>query len=182
MKRISVSLFLGLLLIVFAFHDSYAETYGRIGNPDMGFHEEGMPMTPPMRPPVMDIMAGVLNVEHLMWEHLMCLGLEEKQREEIKEIKSRVMKEKIKKKADGQIAGIELKDLLDKDPVNMKAVEIKLKQIETLKTEMQLFLIRAKEEIKSKLTPDQRKHFKEMLEKNPGRGPSMGGMMPPPLF
>jgi Spy/CpxP family protein refolding chaperone len=177
MKRISASLFLGFWLIVFAFHDSYAETHGWIGNPEMGFHKESMLMTPPMRPHVMDIMAGILNVERLM-----CPGLEEKQREEIKEIKSRVMKEQIKKKADRQIAGIELKDLLDKDPVNMKAVEEKLKQIETLKAEMQLLLIRAREAIKSKLTPDQRNNFKEMLEKNPGMGPSMGGMMPPPLF
>ena len=78
-------------------------------------------------------MEGIPGADHLMWEHLMGLGLDEKQREAIKEIKSRVIKEAIRKRADEHIAGIELKDLLDKDPVDMKAVEAKLKQIETNK-------------------------------------------------
>ena len=72
------------------------------------------------------------------------------------------MKKMIKKRADECIAGIEMKELMDKDPVDIKAVEAKLKQIETIKTEMQLSLIRAAEEAKSKLTPEQRKKFKEM--------------------
>ena len=65
------------------------------------------------------------------------------------------------------VAHIELKDLLDKDPVNMKAVEAKLKQIETIETGMYLSLIRARQEVKSKLAPEQRKKFKDMLEMEP---------------
>jgi Spy/CpxP family protein refolding chaperone len=188
MKRISVSLFLVFLLVVFASHNSYAETHGPIGNPEKDCQDEGMHMMPPpMRPPGIGIMEGIPEADHFMWKNLTGLGLDEKQREAIKEIKSRVMKEMIKKKADGQVAHIELRDLLDKDPVNMKAIEAKLKQIETIKTEMHLSLIRAREEVKSKLTPEQRKKFKEMLEMEPGKGPPMmggvmhGGMrMPPP--
>ncbi len=100
----------------------------------------------------------------------MALGLDEKQKEAIKEIGNRAMKEMIKKKADVHIARIELKELLDEDSVNMKAVEAKLKQIETAKTEMRLSFIRTMEEAKSKLTAEQKKKFKEM----PRMGPMMG--------
>ena len=78
------------------------------------------------------------------------------------------MKDMVKKKADKQIADIELKDLLDKDPVDMKAVEASAKKKESLKTEMFLAHIKAREEMKSLLTPDQRKRLKEMM--GPGHG------------
>jgi Spy/CpxP family protein refolding chaperone len=179
MKRVLVSMFLGFLLMVFASYDSYAETRGSIGNLERGCQDEGMHMMPPpMRPPGMDILKGIPEAYHLMWEHLMDLGLDEKQKAEVKEIKSMVMKEMIKKRADELVVNIELKDLLDKDPVDMKAIEAKLKQIETVKTTMHLSVIKAREEIKSKLTPEQRKNFKEMMEMEPGMGlPMMGGMM-----
>jgi Spy/CpxP family protein refolding chaperone len=185
MKRVLVSLLLGFLLMVFASHDSYAET-GRPSG-DICFQEEGIPMAPPMMHRGMEMMEFMPEAEHPIWRYLMSIGLNEKQREAIKEIKSKIMKETIKKRADGQVAHIELKNLLDKDPVDMNAIEAKLKQIETIKTEMHLSLIRAREEVKSKLTPEQRKKFKEMLEMEPGMEPPMmggamhGGMrMPPP--
>jgi len=114
-----------------------------------------------------------MDDEHALWRHIMGLNLDEKQKAEIKEIKSRVMKENIRKRADLHLARIELKDLLDKETVDMKAVETKLKQIEAGKTEVRLSHIRAREEVKSLLTPEQRKKFKEM--------PEMGTMMRPPM-
>jgi Spy/CpxP family protein refolding chaperone len=188
MKRVFVGLFLSFLSLIFLSHNLHAEMYDPIGNPERGCQDEGIHMMPaPMRPPGIGIMEGIPEADHLMWKHVTGLGLDEKQREAIKEIKSKVIKETIKKSADSQVAHIELKDLLDKDPVNMKAVEAKLKQIEIIKTEMHLSLIRAVEEVKSKLTPEQRKKFKEMLEMEPGMGPPMmggvmhsGTRMPPP--
>lgn len=187
MKRVLVGLFLVFLLMVFASHNSYAETCCPSGDMERGFHEEGMPMMPPMRHHGMEKMEGIPEEEHPMWRHLMGLGLDEKQKAEVKKVRSRVMKEMIKKRADEHVAGIELKDLLDKDPVDMKAVEAKLKQIDKVKTEMHLSLIRAREEVKSKLTPEQREKFKEIREIAPDMGPPMmGGMMhgdmrmPPP--
>jgi Spy/CpxP family protein refolding chaperone len=188
MKKVLVGLFLGILSLFSLSHNSHAEMRGPMGDPGKGCHDEGMHMMPPpMGPPVMDMMDGIPEAQHFMSEHLTCLGLDEKQREAIKEIKSRVVKETIKKRADGRIAGIELKDLLDKDPVDMKAVEEKLKQIEAIKTEMHLSLIQAREEVKSKLTPKQREKCKETLEMEPDIGAPMmremmhGGMrMPPP--
>jgi Spy/CpxP family protein refolding chaperone len=185
MKRLLVGMFLGLLSVIFLSHNSYAETCGPIGDYGRGCRDEGMHMAPPpMRSPVMNIMEEIPGAEHLMG-----LGLDEKQIEAIKEIKSKAIKDAIRKRADERIAGIELKDLLDKDPVDMKAVEAKLKQIEIIETEMHLSLIMATEEVKSKLTPEQRKKFQEILEMEPDMGPPMrrgmmrGGvmrMMPPP--
>jgi len=48
------------------------------------------------------------------------------------------MKEMIKRRADKQIAKLELKDILGKDPVDMRAVEAKLKEIEAIETDMHL--------------------------------------------
>ncbi|HXX58188.1 MAG TPA: periplasmic heavy metal sensor [Thermodesulfovibrionales bacterium] len=114
----------------------------------------------------------MMDDDHPMWRHLHGLGLDEKQKAEVREIRNRVMKETVKKRAEAQIARIELKELLDKDPIDMKAVEAKLRQIETLETDMRLSLIKAREEVKSKLTPEQRKKMREMME--PGH--MMGGM------
>jgi Spy/CpxP family protein refolding chaperone len=189
MKKVLVGMFLGLLSVIFLSHNSYAETRGPIGDYGRGCRDEGMHMAPPpMRFHDMGI-EKIPGDDHLMWEHLMGLGLDEKQREAIKEIKSKVIKDAIRKRADERIAGIELKDLLDKDPVDMKAVEAKLKQIETIKTEMHLSLIMATEEAKSKLAPEQKKTFQEMQELDADMGPPMRGemmrggvmrMMPPP--
>ena len=66
-----------------------------------------------------------------------------------------------------RIAQIELKYLLSQDPLDMKAVEAKVKQLEVMKTEMHLSHIKAMEECKTKLTPEQRKKLKEMIEDEP---------------
>ncbi len=74
--------------------------------------------------------------------------------------------------ADMRIAHIEQRDLLAKDPVDMKAVETIMKQTELLRTQMQLSRIKAMEEVKTKLTPDQKKKFRETI----ATGPMAGGM------
>jgi Spy/CpxP family protein refolding chaperone len=84
-----------------------------------------------------------------------------------------MMKETIRRTADMRIVQIELKDLLSQDPVDMKAVEeAKVKQLEMMKTEMHLSHIKAMEDCKTKLTPEQRKKLREMIE----AGPMMEGM------
>ncbi len=104
---------------------------------------------------------------HHMWMHLRGLNLDEQQKAAIGEIRSRVMKDAIRKMADMRIIRLELWDLLGKDPVDMRAVEAKVKQSEALRTEMHLAHIRAMEEVKAKLTPDQRKKFRTMIEDGP---------------
>ena len=132
----------------------------------------------------MDMMHGMgvmhengmmMDDDHPMWKRLMGLGLDEKQNEALMALRSKTMKDLAKKRADKQIAGIELKDLLDKEPVDMKAVEASVKKSESLRAEIFLAHIRAREEMKSILTPDQRKRFKEKTEQGHGAGCGMMG-------
>lgn len=124
-------------------------------------------------------MRGMGYEGHPMWSRLRGLDLDEKQKVAVGEIRSRTMKEMVRKRADQRIAQIELKDLLEKDPVDMKAVESKLKQIEASRTEKHLSLIRAREEIKGTLRPEQREKMKEAFGTGPmmSRGGMPGGMM-----
>lgn len=130
-----------------------------------GMKHEGMGMMRGMG-------GGMMEGDHPMMKLLMGLNLDDQQKEALRGIKSRVMKERIRRSSDLRIAQMEQKELLDKDPVDIKAVEAKLKQIEALKTDMHLSLIKAMEDIKAKLTPEQKKKFRAMLEK----GPMTGGM------
>lgn len=177
MKKVFAGLLLGFLFLVPASRDSYAGTSGPAGATWRGFPGEDMPM-PPMRNHVM----GVMEAGHPMWKHLMDLGLDEKQKEAIKEIKSRVTKDIIGKRADLEVADVELRDILDKDPVDLNVAEAKLKKIESLLTDIRLFHLKAREEVKAKLTSEQRRKFKEAQEKGPVIGEMMHGgwRMPPP--
>ncbi len=138
--------------------------YGEMGSADMG--HEMMPgcncdthkMSGPERP--------MLNI----FAHL---NLDEQQKTFIHEIKIRTIKDTIRKRAELRIAQIELKELLVKDPLDMNAVEAKLKQEETIMTELRLSHIRAMEEARAKLTPEQRKKLRQMIKDMPmmqGRG------------
>jgi Spy/CpxP family protein refolding chaperone len=163
MKRILAGLLLGFLVLVFASHDASAQTCGCSDGSGKSFQGEGMPMMSPMRHQDM----GMMRPRHRLWKALMSIGLDEKQKEAIKEIKSRVMKDTIRKRADLEVTRIDLRDLLHKDHVDMNAAEATLKKIASLQTDIHLSRIKALVEIKTTLTPEQRKKFKEMLEKGP---------------
>ncbi len=119
---------------------------------------------------------GMMEGGNPMLMHLMSLGLDDKQQEAIKALHSRTMKEMAKKGAEKEIAEIELQDLLAKDTVDVKAVEAAAKKKAAVKTEMFMLHIRAHEEMKSLLTPEQRKKLKEMMAGG-GMGCSMMGGM-----
>jgi Spy/CpxP family protein refolding chaperone len=161
MKRILAVILLGFLVLVIASHYSSAETCDPSAGPVGGFRAEGMPMMSTM----WNHDRGVMGRGHHLWRSIMSLGLDEKQMEAVREIKSRVMKDTIKKRADLEVARIDLRDLLHKDQVDMSSAETLLKKIASLQTDIRLSHIKALEEIKTKLTPEQRKKFNEMREK-----------------
>ena len=136
----------------------------------MGCQEEGMMLG-------MNGMKGggmMMNDDHPLWKHIMSLHLDDKQKDSLKALRSKTMKDMVKRSADRQIAGIELKDLLDKDPVDIKSVEAVVKKKEALEADMFLAHLKAHEEMKSILTPEQRKQLKEMTDGG-GSGCSMMG-------
>lgn len=115
-----------------------------------------------------------MAAEHPMFEKLKSLGLDDKQIGEVKAIHFKTMKEVIKKKADMQVARVELKEILGQDPVDVKAAEAKIRQIEAVRGDLEIMHIKAREEVKGKLTPEQRKKFESMMPMM--HGGMMGGM------
>lgn len=103
-------------------------------------------------------------------ERLKDLGLDEKQKEAVQAIHLRTKKEMVRKKADLQVAEIELKELLSKDPVDLNAAEAAVKKIEGMKSEKRMLHIKTMEEIKASLTPEQKKKFVSTM----GMGMGMG--------
>ena len=101
------------------------------------------------------------------------LALSEGQEKPLKDILYQVTKTSIKQQADVRVAELELQQLLDADPVEMGKVEGKLKDIEALRTAHRLNLIKAHEQAKSILTPEQR----QKLERIHDRLHGMRGMM-----
>jgi hypothetical protein len=88
------------------------------------------------------------------------------------------MKTRIKQRADLRIAELELGELLEADPVDMGQVEGQLKAIEGLRTTLRLSLIKAHEQAKGILTPEQRQKLERLHDRLPGMmGPGMMRMM-----
>jgi len=108
-------------------------------------------------------------------ERLKALGLDEKQKEAVQAIHFRTKKEMVRNRADVQVAEIELKEILSKDPVDLKAAEAAVKKIEGVKSEMKMLHIKTMEEIKANLTPEQKKKFISTMGMGMGRM-EQGGM------
>ncbi len=182
MRRSSASMFFGFIFIAMLVSNAQAQMCGCMGEKGGGMQEGGM--MGGMGHHDMGMMHGrggmqdggmMMGNDHPMWKHLLGLGLDDKQKEAIQALRSKTVKDMVRKRADKQITDIELKDLLDKDPVDMKAVEALVKKKESLKTQMFLAHIKAREEMKSILTPEQRKRLKEMMEAGRGAGCGMRG-------
>jgi Spy/CpxP family protein refolding chaperone len=90
------------------------------------------------------------------------LGLSDAQTKQAKAILFQVMKANIKGRADLQIAEIELQEILEAEPVEITHVEAKLKGIEGLRTTLRLNMIKAHEQAKAMLTPEQRQTFERL--------------------
>ncbi|MDA8162786.1 MAG: Spy/CpxP family protein refolding chaperone [Desulfobacteraceae bacterium] len=149
MKKSLAALLLGSIFTIFAPCYSYAQMQGR-AYPAEGMMHQRMGMFRAGRPPI--------------WRAFKGLGLNEQQKKSIREAGDELLKESIRKRADIQIARIELKELLQNDNVDMAAVKAKLKQIASLQTDIRLSRIKAIEQAKAEMTPKQRMKFKENLE------------------
>jgi hypothetical protein len=97
-------------------------------------------------------------------------------------------KTRIKQRADVRVAELELQQLLEADPVEMGKVEAKVKDIEGLRTALRLNLIKAHEQAKGVLSPEQRQKFERIHDRMPGMRGMMGeggmgrmGMMGPEM-
>jgi len=98
-----------------------------------------------------------------MMHRLKMLGLDDAQMEDIMSIHMKARKETIRKKADLEVAQMEIREMLRKDAIDVNAVEARVKQLEAIKTDIKMTHIRALAEVKAKLTPEQRKKFNNFM-------------------
>jgi Spy/CpxP family protein refolding chaperone len=106
------------------------------------------------------------------------LELSDEQAKQLTQIFSQATKAGIKQRADIHIAELELRELLEADRVDMGQVEGKLKAIEGLRTTLRLSLIKAHEQAKAVLTPEQRQKLEGLHDRLAGMmSPGMMGMM-----
>jgi Spy/CpxP family protein refolding chaperone len=121
---------------------------------------------------------GMCPGSGMMWDgaHAMyvidALGLDDNQATAVKSILQQLQKEMIKKRADIQVAEVELREILGKDSVDVKVAETKVKQIASLKIDAAMMHIQGIEDVKAKLTPEQKKKLTEMMQM---RGMGYGG-------
>ena len=92
------------------------------------------------------------------------IDLTDSQKRGIHQIRISLEKDMIMKRADLRIAKLEFREQLRKEPVDMSTLESQVKKIEGLKAAMILNAIKAWEDIKSTLTPEQRKKLAELLQ------------------
>jgi len=109
----------------------------------------------------------MMEVEHHLARLLETLNLNEQQKKEVGEITTGMKKDTIRRVADMGIARLDLQELLRQEPLDLKAVEAKVKQLGSLRTDMHLAHIKTLEQIKSKLTPEQRKKMGELTKGGP---------------
>jgi hypothetical protein len=176
MKRLGLSIITAAFIILLAASGANAGMHGgqsMHGGPGMG---GGMHMAGEMGLGARGGM-GMWDGAHAR-HFISMLGLDDNQTAEVKSVLFKLQKDMIKKRAEMEVAEVELDEILGKDPADMKVTEAKVKQIASLKAEAALMHIQGIEAVKAKLTPAQKKKLMDIM---PGRG--MGrGMMNCPLM
>lgn len=92
------------------------------------------------------------------------LGLNPQQVEALEKLTMDTMRAGIQRRADLQIAGLDLVSLRRADTVDLTKVEAKVREIEKMRADGQIARIRADEQGKAQLTADQREKLKALMQ------------------
>ncbi len=98
------------------------------------------------------------------------LGLSADQVQSLERLRADFQREAIRRDADLRIAEMDLATLLEKDPVDLGQVEAKVKEIERQRGDLRLARIRAIEQGKAQLSPEQRGKLRTLLAQPPQAG------------
>ena len=90
------------------------------------------------------------------------LGLSPQQVSSLQQMGMDAARAGIKRRADAQLARLDLMSLMRAEPVDMAKVEAKIRDIEKLKADGAIARIRTSEAAKAQLTPDQREKLKTL--------------------
>jgi len=116
----------------------------------------------------------------LMLRHKDELGLSPDQVQSLERLRADFQREAIRRDADLRIAEMDLATLLDREPVDLGQVEAKVRETERLRADLRLARIRAIEQGKAQLTPEQRTKLRSLLaEPGPPPRPRQGAVLKP---
>ncbi len=115
------------------------------------------------------------------------LGLSPQQVSSLQQMGMDAARAGIKRRADAQLARLDLMSLLRAEPVDMAKVEAKIRDIEKLKADGAIARLRTNEAAKAQLTPDQREKLKTLRmarwsRRGGGEGGGDGGSEAPSAF
>ncbi len=172
MKKHLLGWLLGMSVIVFA---ASASAMMMEGMKDDGSKEKGAIKC--MAPCEMNMPDHVLKA-------IARLDLTDEQEQEIQTIRFLFAKDMVRKKADIDVASIELHEILVMDAVDMQIAEQKIRQVASLRGDLEIMNLKLREQIKAKLTPEQLEQlqkympYKRMRHDRMGRRPMMHGIRP----
>ncbi|MBD3181136.1 hypothetical protein GF312_02520 [Candidatus Poribacteria bacterium] len=113
------------------------------------------------------MMMGQMGImEHLADE----IDLSEDQKDEIHGIMIEHRKEMIRKKADRELAKVELQEILSKDNPDMTSIEDQIREQAMIEADMKYSRIKVMVDIKNVLSEEQHEKLKELMKNRP-RGP-----------
>jgi Spy/CpxP family protein refolding chaperone len=95
------------------------------------------------------------------------LNLSKEQRDELKDMFTNNRKDMIRRKADLEIARVEMQELLSQDEPDMSAIKGKIQDVANLEAEMKFSQIQKWMDAKKVLTEEQQKELKDMMKKGP---------------
>ena len=112
----------------------------------------------------------------IMLHHRAELGLSADQVSRLETLRSDFTREAIRRGAEIRIAELDLGTLLEQEPVDMTKVEAKVREVGQLRADLRIARLRAVEQSKAVLSPEQRTRLQTMLSggMQHGSGPMSG--------
>jgi Spy/CpxP family protein refolding chaperone len=110
----------------------------------------------------------------IMLHHRTELGLSADQVSRLEALRSDFTREAIRRDADIRIAELDLAALLEQDPADLAKVETKVREAAQLRADLRMARLRAVEQGKAVLTPEQRTRLQTMLSGGMHHGPGGG--------
>jgi Spy/CpxP family protein refolding chaperone len=107
----------------------------------------------------------------IMLHHRTELGLSADQVSRLETLRSDFTREAIRRDADIRIAELDLTSLLEQDPADLSKVEAKVREAGQLRADLRIARLRAIEQGKALLTPEQRTRLQTMLSGGMHHGP-----------
>lgn len=142
----------------------------------MGSHGHGMMKGPMMWDGGMGGMMGGSNYGKMYMKAIRALNLTPDQKAKAQALHSDYHKKTIRAMADIKIAEIELRDIMSADPASLEKVRVKINEISAKKADLRFSRIKALDEFKKILTPEQKKQLKDISPMGGGMMMGMGGM------